>query len=90
MSRPDTVGNLLADIANLVSEGLRIFSFADKRQWGPDEHEQTRALQEVLEEAKKDFQELSPLLNGQFQYEHDRNRELQARCCQLTSAWALL
>ncbi|KFA77811.1 hypothetical protein S40288_00480 [Stachybotrys chartarum IBT 40288] len=75
MSRPDTVGTLLADIANLVSEGLRIFSFADKRQWGPDEHEQTRALQEVLEEAKKDFQELSPLLNGQFQYEHDRNHD---------------
>ncbi|KAH7318325.1 hypothetical protein B0I35DRAFT_409232 [Stachybotrys elegans] len=84
MSRPETVGTLLAAIANLVSEGLRILSFADKRQWGPDEHEQARALQEVLDEAKKDFQELSPLVNGQFHYEHDRKydsiEELKALC----------
>jgi hypothetical protein len=74
MSRPETVGTLLADIADHISEALRVLSFSDKRQWGPDEYEQTRALQRALDEAKKDFQELSPLVNGQFHYEHDRKR----------------
>lgn len=68
----ESVGTLLADIANLISEGLRIFSLADKRHWGQDEHEQHRALEEVLNEAKRDFQELTPLVSGQ--YEHDRKR----------------
>lgn len=71
----DSVGSLLAAVAELTADGLRILSFADKRQWGPDEHEQLRALEELLDEARKDFQELSPLLNGQFNYEHDRTRE---------------
>jgi hypothetical protein len=69
----DTVGTLLAAIANLISDGLRIMSYADKRQWGPDEHEQVRALETALDEAKQDFQEMSPLVNGQYYYENDRN-----------------
>ncbi|UNI18642.1 hypothetical protein JDV02_004897 [Purpureocillium takamizusanense] len=71
----DSVGTLLADIANLLSDGLRILSLADKRHWGPDEHEQVRALEQALDEAKKDFQELAPLVNGQFNYERDRKHE---------------
>lgn len=72
MSGFDSVGSLLAEIASLLVEGLRIFSLADKRHWGQDECEQVRALEEALNEAKKDFQELCPLVNGQAQYEHDR------------------
>jgi hypothetical protein len=75
MSGAETVGTLLADIANLINDGLRILSFADKRQWGLDEHEQVRALQEALDDAKKDFQDLPRLLNGQFHYERDRKYE---------------
>jgi hypothetical protein len=75
MSGAETVGTLLADIANLINDGLRILSFADKRQWGLDEHEQVRALQEALDDAKKDFQDLPRLLNGQFHYERDRKCE---------------
>ena len=71
----DSVGSLLAAVANLTADGLRILRFSDKRQWGPDEHEQVRALEELLDEARKDFQELSPLLNGQLNYENDRTRE---------------
>jgi hypothetical protein len=74
MSSSDSVGKLLADIATLVAEGLRILSLADKRHWGPDEHEQVRALAQLLDEAKKDFQDLSPLVNGQIYYENDRKR----------------
>jgi len=70
----DSVGTLLADIANLLSDGLRILSLADKRHWGPDEHEQLRALEQALDEAKKDFQELAPLVNGQSYYQRDRKR----------------
>lgn len=72
MSGFDSVGSLLAEIATLLAEGLRIFSLADKRHWGQDECEQVRALEEALNEAKTDFQELCPLVNGQAQYEHDR------------------
>lgn len=72
MSSLDSVGSLLAAIAKLVAEGLRILSLADKTLWGPDEHEQVRALAKVLDEAKKDFQDLSPLVNGQIYYESDR------------------
>ncbi|KAJ4233225.1 hypothetical protein FSOLCH5_010081 [Fusarium solani] len=75
MSSLDSVGSLLAAIAKLVAEGLRILSLADKTLWGPDEHEQVRALAKVLDEAKKDFQELSPLVNGQIYYESDRKHE---------------
>ncbi|KAI3553579.1 hypothetical protein CABS03_13884 [Colletotrichum abscissum] len=71
MSSP-TVGSLLAAIATLVSDGLRILKFADKRQWGPDEHEQLRLLEDTLDDAKKDFQELSVLVNGQRYYMNDR------------------
>jgi hypothetical protein len=72
MSGFDSVGTLLADIANLLVEGLRIFTLADKRHWRQDEYEQVRALEEALNEAKRDFQDLCPLVNGQAQYEHDR------------------
>ena len=70
----DTVGSLLASIANSLQDGLRILMFADKRGWGPDEFEQVRALEEALDEAKKDFQDMAPLVNGQFYYENDRRR----------------
>ncbi|KAL0943854.1 uncharacterized protein CTRU02_201741 [Colletotrichum truncatum] len=81
MSRP-TVGSLLAAIATLISDGLRILKFADKHHWGPDEHEQMRLLEDTLDDAKKDFQELSVLVNGQRYYMNDRKphsiTELQA------------
>lgn len=70
-----SVGSLLAAIATYVVEGLRILSLSDKRQWTEDEYEQVRALERVLDEAKKDFQDLSPLVNGQVYYENDRKRE---------------
>ena len=70
----DSVGTVLADIATLLADGRRILSLADKRHWGPDEHELVRALELALDEAKRDFQELSPLVNGQSHYEHDRKR----------------
>lgn len=69
-----TVGTLLAAIATCMTDALRILMFADKRQWGPDEFEQTRVLEEALDEAKKDFQEMAPLVHGQFYYESDRTR----------------
>lgn len=73
MTSFDSVGTLLADIAKCISDGLRLLSFADKTAWGQDEHEQVHALEAVLDEAKRDFQTLSPLVNGQAQYEADRN-----------------
>lgn len=82
----DSVGTLLAEIANLLSEGLRVLGFADKRHWGVDEHEQVRALDEALDDAKKDFQELGPLVNGQSNYEHDRRREY-ADCIRCFLSW---
>ncbi|EWG43367.1 hypothetical protein FVEG_04876 [Fusarium verticillioides 7600] len=74
MSSSDSVGSLLAAIATLLSQGLRILSLADKSHWGPDEHEQVHAFASALDEAKKDFQELAPLVNGQIYYETDRKR----------------
>ncbi|KAI8961580.1 hypothetical protein F5Y11DRAFT_224236 [Daldinia sp. FL1419] len=68
----ETVGSLLAVIANSLNDGLRILMFADKRSWGSDEFEQLRLLEETLDEAKKDFQELPDLVNGRFYYENDR------------------
>jgi hypothetical protein len=68
----ETVGTLLAQLANTVNEALRIMMFADKRAWGPDEFEQLRLLEETLDEAKKDFQELPALVNGRIYYENDR------------------
>ncbi|KAL2119182.1 hypothetical protein VTJ04DRAFT_6142 [Mycothermus thermophilus] len=68
----ETVGTLLASIANCMNEALRILMFADKRHWGPDEFEQTRALEDALDEAKRDFQALGKLVNGRWYYEHDR------------------
>jgi hypothetical protein len=72
----DSVGSLLAEIANFLVDGVRILSLSDKRHWGPDEHEQLRALEDALDEAKKDFQGLAPLVNGQSHYENDRSRTL--------------
>jgi hypothetical protein len=72
MSSLESVGSLLAAIATLIAQGLRILSLADKNHWGPDEHEQVHALAAALDEAKKDFQELAPLVNGQIYYETDR------------------
>ncbi|KAI1754527.1 hypothetical protein F4782DRAFT_492869 [Xylaria castorea] len=68
----DTVGSLLAIIANSVQDALRILMFADKRAWGSPEFEQLRLLEETLDEAKRDFQELPALVNGRFYYENDR------------------
>ncbi|KAJ3558652.1 hypothetical protein NPX13_g9665 [Xylaria arbuscula] len=68
----DTVGSLLAAIANAIQDALRVLMFADKRTWGTPEFEQLRLLEEVLDEAKRDFQELPALVNGRFYYENDR------------------
>ena len=75
----ESVGSLLAAIANSLNDALRVMMFADKRAWGPDEFEQLRLLEETLDEAKKDFQELPALVNGRFYYEHDRKSELSAQ-----------
>ncbi|KAI3323234.1 hypothetical protein HD806DRAFT_535719 [Xylariaceae sp. AK1471] len=71
----ETVGSLLAIIANSVQDALRILMFADKRAWGSHEFEQLRLLEDTLEEAKRDFQELPLLVNGRFYYENDRKAE---------------
>ncbi|KAK8135869.1 hypothetical protein PG984_003809 [Apiospora sp. TS-2023a] len=71
----ETVGSLLAVIANSINEALRIFMFADKRAWGDDEFEQLRLLEDTLDEAKRDFQELPVLVKGRVYYEHDRKPE---------------
>ncbi|KAI1489447.1 hypothetical protein F5X96DRAFT_641082 [Biscogniauxia mediterranea] len=80
----ETVGSLLAVIANSLNDALRILLFADKRAWGDDEFEQLHLLEDTLDEAKKDFQELPLLVNGRFYYENDRNSEsledLRALC----------
>lgn len=73
----DTVGSLLAEVANVLADTLRMLIFADKRLWGSDEFEQVRALEDALDEAKGDFQELGPLLKGSFYYENDRRRMSQ-------------
>lgn len=72
----DTVGSLLAEIANILADALRMLMFADKRHWGSDEFEQVRSFEDALDEAKGDFQELGPLLKGSFYYESDRRRML--------------
>lgn len=71
-STPESVGSLLASIANSINDALRLLMFADKAHWGPDEFEQVRALEATLDEAKKDFQEMGPLLKGSVYYENDR------------------
>ncbi|KAI1310154.1 hypothetical protein F5Y03DRAFT_51269 [Xylaria venustula] len=71
----DTVGSLLAIIANSIQDALRVLMFADKRAWGPPEFEQLRLLEDVLDEAKRDFQELPALVNGRFYYENDRKAD---------------
>ena len=72
----DTVGSLLAAIATALQDAQRILVFADKRGWGPDEFEQLRTIEDALDEARRDFQALGPLVNGQFYYENDRRGEL--------------
>lgn len=73
-STEESVGSLLAAIANSINDALRLLMFADKAHWGPDEFEQVRALEHTLDEAKKDFQEMGPLLKGSVYYENDRRR----------------
>lgn len=75
----DTVGSLLKDIADYLTSSLRALRFADKRHWGPDEFEQIRALEDALDDAKADFQELGVLVNGQFYYEGDRTCKYMTR-----------
>lgn len=70
----ESVGSLLADIANAINNTLRILMFADKTHWASDEFEQVRAVEDALDEAKRDFQELGPLVKGSFYYENDRRR----------------
>ncbi|CAK7220262.1 hypothetical protein SBRCBS47491_004128 [Sporothrix bragantina] len=79
----DTVGELLAGIATALQDALRILMFADKRGWGPDEFEQVRAVEDALDEAKRDFQAMGPLVNGQFYYENDRRVESLAELAAL-------
>ncbi|ORY71168.1 uncharacterized protein BCR38DRAFT_330556 [Pseudomassariella vexata] len=71
----ETVGSLLAVIANSLNDGLRIMMFADKQGWSSDEFDQLKLLEETLDEAKRDFQELPALVHGQVYYEHDRKSE---------------
>jgi len=71
----ETVGTLLAVIANSLNDALRAMMFADKHAWAHDEFEQLRVLEETLDLAKKDFQELPVLINGRQYYENDRTRE---------------
>ncbi|KAH7033339.1 uncharacterized protein B0I36DRAFT_348410 [Microdochium trichocladiopsis] len=71
----ETVGTLLAVIANSLNDALRAMMLADKRAWARDEFEQLRQLEETLDLAKKDFQELPALVNGQLYYENDRTGE---------------
>ncbi|KAI0422037.1 hypothetical protein F5X98DRAFT_190970 [Xylaria grammica] len=71
----DTVGSLLANIANSIQDASRTLMFADKRAWGSPEFEQLRLLEETLDEAKRDFQELPSLVNGRFYYENDRKAD---------------
>ncbi|KAI0119938.1 hypothetical protein GGR51DRAFT_553972 [Nemania sp. FL0031] len=70
-----TVGSLLAIIANSIQDALRILMFADKRAWASPEFEQLRLLEETLDEAKRDFQELPALVNGRFYYENDQQAD---------------
>lgn len=71
----ETVGSLLADIAHTINDTLRILMFADKTHWASDEFEQVRAVEDALDEAKRDFQELGSLVKGSLYYEHDRRRK---------------
>ncbi|KAI1819528.1 hypothetical protein F4861DRAFT_526731 [Xylaria intraflava] len=71
----DTVGSLLAIIAYSLQDALRILLFADKRAWGSLEFQQLRLLEETLEDAKQDFQELPALINGGFYYQNDRKAD---------------
>ncbi|GAP92726.1 hypothetical protein SAMD00023353_8900190 [Rosellinia necatrix] len=70
-----TVGSLLAIIANSIQDALRTLMFADKRAWRSPEFEQLRLLEETLDEAKRDFQELPALVNGRLYYENDRKAD---------------
>ncbi|KAI1180840.1 hypothetical protein F4777DRAFT_174683 [Nemania sp. FL0916] len=71
----DTVGSLLATVANSIQDALRPLMFADKRHWQSPEFEQLRLLEETLDEAKRDFQELPALVNGRFYYENDQRAD---------------
>ncbi|KAJ2905849.1 hypothetical protein MKZ38_004097 [Zalerion maritima] len=82
--KPETIGNVLADIANCVNDTIQMFQLADHRHWGSDEEEQERRLEETLDEAAKDFQGLALLVNGQFYYEKDRNLFSVAELSQLS------
>ena len=82
------MGTLLANVAGSVTDGLSLMRFADKRQWGPDEFEQVRALERALDSAKRDFQELSALLNGQTYYTGDTTSEFSLGHLGLTEAQA--
>ncbi|KAF4120794.1 hypothetical protein GMORB2_2798 [Geosmithia morbida] len=86
----DSVGSLLAAIANSISDAIRILNLSDKRLWGLDEVEQLRALEQALDEARKDFQELSPLVNGQLIYEADRTHDSLVELRQLRDRHAAL
>ncbi|KAJ2974136.1 hypothetical protein NUW58_g8754 [Xylaria curta] len=57
----DTVGSLLAIIGKLDP--------------GCPAHPHLRLLEETLDEAKRDFQELPVLVNGRFYYENDRKAD---------------
>ena len=74
-TRSHSVGSLLADIANYISAGLQTLRLADKRHWGQDERDHLIAMEAALDQAKKDFQDMGPLVNGQSNYERDRKRE---------------
>ena len=81
----ETVGSVLEEIANSLNGIIGSFQIADQRHWGADEQDQLRRLEETIDEAAKDFQELSHLVNGQFYYENDKNGTLYIHSASVTS-----
>lgn len=73
MAMREDVGSLLADIADAISDGQRTLGLAKQDHWGQDEYDLLKAFERTLDEAKKDFQELSLLVKGQSHYEYDRS-----------------
>ncbi|KAH8909002.1 hypothetical protein BR93DRAFT_994653 [Coniochaeta sp. PMI_546] len=74
----ETVGSLLATIAESLTSALRLFALADKSHWGPDEAAQVLALRRVLSAAGRDFEVLSALVGGGTYLEHDARGETLA------------
>lgn len=71
----DTVGTLLARIAQSLQSALRLFALGDNAHWSPDEHAQVLALRQVLGQAGRDFETLAGLVGGGMYFEGDARPE---------------